>query len=121
MKLPNQTEGLRFRLVLKPGFALGPGKADLLEGIAESGSLAGAGARLAMSPKRVWGLVREMNTAFRDPLVETEKGGTGGGGSARLTPAGRLVLDRYRAMEAETNARIAAGVAELRGLMRDEG
>jgi molybdate transport system regulatory protein len=121
MKLPNQIEGLRFRLVLKPGFALGPGKADLLEAIAESGSLAGAGARLAMSPKRVWGLVREMNTAFRDPLVETEKGGTGGGGSARLTPVGRIVVDRYRAMEAETNARIAAGVEELRGLLREEG
>lgn len=118
MRLPNQTEGLRFRLVLKPGFALGPGKADLLEAIAETGSLAAAGARLGMSPKRVWGLVREMNTAFRDPLVETEKGGTGGGGSARLSEAGRTVLARYRAMEAEANAVIAAGVAELRGLMR---
>ncbi|WEK49962.1 MAG: LysR family transcriptional regulator [Candidatus Kaistia colombiensis] len=121
MKLPNQTEGLRFRLVLKPGFALGPGKADLLDAIVDTGSLAGAGGRLVMSPKRVWSLVREMNTAFREPLVETEKGGTGGGGSARLTPMGRRVLDRYRAMEAETNAAIAAGVAELRGLMRDEG
>jgi molybdate transport system regulatory protein len=121
MKLPNQTEGLRFRLVLKPGFALGPGKADLLDAIADTGSLAGAGARLGMSPKRVWGLVREMNAAFRDPLVETEKGGTGGGGSARLSDTGRLVLERYRVMEAEANAVIAAGVTELRGLMRSEG
>jgi molybdate transport system regulatory protein len=121
MRLPNQTEGLRFRLVLKPGFALGPGKADLLEAIQQSGSLAAAGASLAMSPKRVWGLVREMNTAFRAPLVETEKGGTGGGGSARLTEAGRLVLGRYRAMEGEANAVIAAGVAELRGMMREDG
>ena len=30
---PHATEGLRFRIVLKPGFALGPGKADLLEAI----------------------------------------------------------------------------------------
>jgi molybdate transport system regulatory protein len=73
-----------------------------------------------MSPKRVWSLVREMNTAFRTGLVETEKGGIGGGGSARLTEAGRNVLTRYRAMEVEANAVIAAGVAELRGLMRDD-
>ncbi|BCP54590.1 ModE family transcriptional regulator [Kaistia sp. 32K] len=119
MKLPNQTEGLRFRLVLKAGFALGPGKADLLQAIRDTGSLAAAGSRLSMSPKRVWTLVREMNTAFQAALVETEKGGTGGGGSARLTDTGRLVLDRYRAMESEANAVIAAGVAELRGLMRE--
>jgi molybdate transport system regulatory protein len=120
MKRPNQIEGLRFRLVLKPGFALGPGKADLLAAIAETGSLAAAGAHLGMSPKRVWSLVREMNAAFRPNLIETEKGGTGGGGSARLTDAGRTVLTRYRSMEAEANAVIAAGVAELRGLMRAE-
>lgn len=118
MRLPNQTEGLRFRLVLKPGFALGPGKADLLEAIAETGSLGAAGTALQMSAKRVWGLVREMNTAFREPLIETEKGGKGGGGGARLSPTGQHVLARYRTLEAEANAAIAAGVEELRALMR---
>ena len=114
----NQTEGLRFRLVLKPGFALGPGKADLLDAIQATGSLAAAGDRLGMSAKRVWTLIREMNTAFRDPLVETEKGGSGGGGGARLTELGTTVLGRYRAMEREANAAIAAGLDELRSLLR---
>lgn len=118
MRIPNQTEGLRFRLVLKPGFALGPGKADLLEAIEATGSLAGAGARLDMSPKRVWTLVREMNEAFREPLIETEKGGPGGGGGARLSPLGRSVLARYRAMEREANAVVASGIEELRTLLR---
>jgi molybdate transport system regulatory protein len=118
MRIPNQTEGLRFRLVLKPGFALGPGKADLLEAIEATGSLAGAGARLDMSPKRVWTLVREMNEAFREPLIETEKGGPGGGGGARLSPLGRSVLARYRAMEREAIAVVASGIEELRTLLR---
>lgn len=118
MRMPNQTEGLRFRIVLKPGFALGPGKADLMDAIVATGSLAAAGASLGMSAKRVWTLVREMNDAFRAPLIETEKGGVGGGGAARLTPTGQQVLVRYRAMEAEANAALEAGIEELRTLMR---
>lgn len=118
MHEPNQTEGLRFRLVLKPGFALGPGKADLLEAIAATGSLAAAGQRLGMSPKRVWTLIREMNAAFRDAVVETEKGGSGGGGGARLSPLGETVLASYRAMEREANAVIEAGLADLKRLLR---
>lgn len=67
-----------------------------------------------MSYKRGWSLVREMNAAFAKPLVETEKGGSGGGGGARLTPLGRRILRRYREMERDTNKVIAAGVADLR-------
>ena len=118
MRTPNQTEGLRFRLVLKPGFALGPGKADLLAAIGETGSLAAAGNRLGMSGKRVWTLIREMNAAFSAPLVETEKGGSGGGGGARLSALGETVLARYRSMELDANRAIAAGVAELRQWLR---
>lgn len=110
----NITEGLRFRIVLREGVALGPGKADLLQAIDETQSLTAAAARFGMSYKRGWSLVREMNAAFAKPLVETEKGGSGGGGGARLTALGRRILRRYREMERDTNKVIAAGVADLR-------
>jgi molybdate transport system regulatory protein len=110
----NITEGLRFRIVLREGVALGPGKADLLQAIDETRSLTAAAARFGMSYKRGWSLVREMNAAFAKPLVETEKGGSGGGGGARLTRLGRRILSRYREMERDTNKVIAAGVADLR-------
>jgi molybdate transport system regulatory protein len=55
-----------------------------------------------------------MNAAFRTPLVETEKGGTGGGGGARLTELGEHVLNRYRQMEADAETAIEAGVRDLR-------
>ena len=45
----NITEGLRFRIVLEPGFALGPGKADLLAAIAETNSITAAASRFGMS------------------------------------------------------------------------
>jgi molybdate transport system regulatory protein len=110
----NLTEGLRFRIVLEPGVALGPGKADLLQAIDETASITAAAARFGMSYKRGWSLVKEMNADFDQPLVETEKGGTGGGGGARLTQRGRYVLQRYRRMEADAGKVIEAGVADLR-------
>jgi molybdate transport system regulatory protein len=114
----NRSEGLRFRIVLKPGFALGPGKADLLEAIDRTASLTAAAAGLGMSYKRSWTLVREMNGAFSGPLVETEKGGTGGGGAARLTLLGRKVLARYRSMQHDAERAIAAGIADLKHDLR---
>jgi len=110
----NITEGLRFRIVLEPGIALGPGKADLLQAIDETASLTAAAARFGMSYKRGWSLVRELNAAFAEPLVETEKGGAGGGGGARLTPRGKYVLKRFRKMAADASRAIEAGVADLR-------
>jgi molybdate transport system regulatory protein len=110
----NVTEGLRFRIVLGRGVALGPGKADLLQAIDETGSLTKAAARFGMSYKRGWSLVREMNEAFAKPLVETEKGGSGGGGSAVLTRLGKRVLRRYRRMEDDATRAVTAGVADLR-------
>jgi molybdate transport system regulatory protein len=89
---------LRFRILLRPGFALGPGKIDLLAGIAETGSISAAGRQMGMSYKKAWRLIDDMNRAFRRPLVAAAKGGKAGGG-ANLTATGRAVLARYRAME----------------------
>ncbi|RBI86827.1 ModE family transcriptional regulator [Rhodosalinus halophilus] len=97
---------------------LGPGKADLLERIRDTGSIAGAGRAMAMSYKRAWSLVEELNAAFREPLVERARGGAGGGG-ARLTPAGAAVLAHYRKLEAITAEAGAAEIEAIRGLLSD--
>jgi molybdate transport system regulatory protein len=92
-------DALRLRIVLQPGAALGPGKVDLLDAIAETGSIRAAGTRFRMSYRRAWSLVAELNAMFRTPLVVAETGGRGGGG-ATVTPLGREVIERFRAMEA---------------------
>lgn len=88
---------------------MGPGKADLLEAIQETGSISAAGRRMSMSYKRAWDLVAAMNATFREPLVNTAKGGSHGGG-AELTPLGRAVLAAYRGL---TFAAIEAGAEHL--------
>jgi len=92
----------QLRLWLREEIAMGPGKADLLDAIAEAGSIAAAGRRLNMSYRRAWLLVDTMNRCFRQPLVASATGGQGGGG-AQLTDTGRQVLASYRAMQAEAD------------------
>jgi molybdate transport system regulatory protein len=118
MKAGNRTAGARLRLVLEPDIAIGPGKADILEGIKETGSIAAAGRRMGMSYKRAWLLVETMNRCFKHPLVVTSRGGRAKGGAV-LTPTGLEVLERYRRMEILTGAAIEDDLDALRALLVD--
>lgn len=70
---------------------IGPGKIQLLEMIAEHGSISAAGRAMGLPYRHAWELVEQLNSAFREPLVERRTGGRHGGG-AQLTPFGRTVL-----------------------------
>lgn len=109
---------LRLRLLFGDRLVLGPGKAELLAGIGETGSIAAAGRAMGMSYKRAWSLVEEMNAAFRKPLVTSARGGAGGGG-ASLTEAGVEVLGAYRSLLAASVAAAAPDVARIAALLRD--
>ncbi len=104
---------LRLRVIFDPDVVLGPGKADLLEGIRETGSISAAGRRMKMSYKRAWDLVDALNRYFDQPAVFTSKGGSGGGG-ASLTPWGEELLGLYRRIEARSAEAVADEVAQLR-------
>ena len=89
---------LRVRLMLGDTIALGPGKARLLQAVAETGSITAAAKSMGMSYRRAWMLIDDMNRCFKQPLVETAKGGARGGG-ASVSEFGRDVLGHYLAME----------------------
>lgn len=108
---------LRLRIMLAPGQWLGPGKADLLEGIAETGSIAAAGRRMGMSYKRAWGLVEGLNASFSAPLVVASRGGAAHGG-AGLTQLGAEVLALYRRAEADSVAASAGSMARIGELVQ---
>jgi molybdate transport system regulatory protein len=103
---------LRIRLAAGGELVMGPGRADLLELIQTTGSIAAAGREMGMSYKRAWALVETMNGLFRAPVVEAMKGGAGGGG-ARLTETGLQVLNAYRGLEAAAARAGAAFLTEL--------
>lgn len=87
----------KLRVMFGEEIAIGPGKADLLAAIADTGSISASAKRLGMSYRRAWLLVDTMNRCFREPVVASAAGGPGGGG-ARVTDFGREVLDRFAAM-----------------------
>ncbi|MFT4026795.1 MAG: LysR family transcriptional regulator [Novosphingobium sp.] len=103
---------LKLQLVCGAHFAIGPGKAMVLEAIDREGSIRAAGKALGMSYRRTWLLVDEMNRCFTDRLVETLTGG-GRERGARLTAMGRDVLKAFRELEAES-----AKVSELPAFAR---
>jgi molybdate transport system regulatory protein len=119
MKADELADMVRLRVQIAPGIALGPGKADLLEGIRDTGSISAAGRRMRMSYKRAWQLVDELNRLFDTPLVSASKGGSGGGGAA-LTKAGEDVLSRYRRMHAACCKAIGRDLVALRRHRRTE-
>ena len=98
--------GLTLRVLGKRRPAMGPGKAELIERIAETGSISAAARGLGMSYRRAWQLVEALNKDFRRPVVETAIGGTRGGG-ARVTPFGREIVAAFRKMEGKASAAIA--------------
>ena len=109
---------LRIRIVFGDDEMIGPGKAELLERIDRCGSIAAAGREMGMSYKRAWQLIGTLNAMFRDPLVDSTRGGPGGGGAV-LTHSGRHVLSLYRAFEQTAADAGAPHVEAMKMLMRD--
>lgn len=95
---------------------LGPGKAELLGLIEETGSLREAARAMKMSYMKAWSLVQLMNRSFRSPLVSAERGGSRGGG-ATLTEAGKTVLGLYREMDALSLAAIQRPARQLERML----
>jgi molybdate transport system regulatory protein len=102
--------------LLRKAIAMGPGKADLLRAIEETGSISAAARALGMSYRRAWLLVDTMNQCFKSPVVETLTGGQKGGG-ARVSELGHEVLRRYLEMEAKAAASVQKELAQFTRLM----
>lgn len=100
-----------------PQTMFGPGKAELLTHIRDTGSISAAGREMDMSYKRAWSLVEEMNAAFAEPLVESSRGGPGGGG-ARLTVAGERALALFRGIEQTAREAAASQIADLQAMLK---
>ena len=108
----------RFRILCGPDIAIGPGKAELLDHVQETKSIARAAKRMKMSYMRAWTLIKTMERCFKRPLVRAARGGSKGGG-ASLTETGQKALTLYHRLETESLQATQATWSELRTLLRD--
>lgn len=78
---------------------LGRGRARLLQEIDRTGSIRRAATNLGLSYRHAWGMVGKMSEASGKLVVNSSRGGKGGGRSA-LTRHGKELLDMYLQAEA---------------------
>lgn len=82
------------------GLQLAGDNVQLLEAVAQHGSITGAAQAVGISYRTAWQRIETLNNLATSPLVERASGGAGGGGT-RLTSAGQRLLTRFRALETE--------------------
>ena len=73
---------------------VGKGRARLLELVDATGSLTEAARAMGMSYRNAWGVLREVSSAAGGPVVVSHRGGVRGG-TTRLSPLGRALLEEY--------------------------
>lgn len=98
---------LKLQVLCDDVIAIGPGKAELLDQIIATGSIAGAARQMSMSYRRAWQLVDVMNRCWQGRFIQTVPGRSSGG--AHLTELGAAVLAKYRAFQADLNSCAALG------------
>lgn len=91
--------------------ALSAWRVRLLEAIQETGSITAAAERLSVPYRRAWEKIHEMEAALGQGLLDTQVGGTRGGG-ARLTAEAQELIVRFHrfadGLDQEVDDRFAA-------------
>lgn len=111
---------LRLRIRFGGEDFIGPGKAELLERIAATGSIAAASREMGLSYKRAWSMIETLNAMFDQPLVDSARGGPGKGGAV-LTPRGRDVLGAYQAIVSAAWEHGGDSIARLASWLHPKG
>jgi len=91
----------------------GDGRARLLQGVADTGSLAAASRQLGMSYRTAWGHLNAIEEGFGRKLVTRHTGGQAGGG-CQLTEAGKQFLAGYLSFRADVEQAFSDRFRECR-------
>ena len=83
----------KFWIENKGEVVLGGGKTALLLSVDRFGSIQRAADEFGMSYRHAWGAIKRIEKRAGFKIVDTKLGGKEGGG-ARLTPKGRIFVDR---------------------------
>lgn len=92
----------KMTLRLKKGeIFFGPGVSDVLILINKNGSLSKAAQEMNMSYNKAWRIVQKAEKQWGAKLIESQVGGTQGGGS-RLTAEGKDLAEKYERFKKES-------------------
>lgn len=91
----------------------GPGPAELLQLIHDTGSISKAAQAMGMSYKKAWAMVDGLNTRGQKPYVIAHKGGKKGGGT-QVTKTGMEVLIAYQKLRNKLSSIIEKNINILK-------
>ncbi len=94
MEYPNLKVAVTLRLSTEGRKAFGPGVAQLMQGIRQTGSIRKTAVQMAMSYNKAWNILKSCEKVLGFPLLERQIGGIHGGG-AKLTEDGEAFLEQY--------------------------
>jgi molybdate transport repressor ModE-like protein len=80
-------------------YVFGPGAYAILKNIQEKGTITEGAKALGMSYRYAWGVVKKIEQTLGVKLLETFKGGTEGGGGARITDFGLKLMDMFASVQ----------------------
>ncbi|MBB3054482.1 winged helix-turn-helix domain-containing protein [Mucilaginibacter gotjawali] len=92
----------------------GPGPVELLERIAETGSISEAAKQMQMSYKKAWELVNALNSQTQNPVVIPRTGGEKGGGST-ITEEAKVLIEYHRELRKRFAAFLEDETQRLKG------
>ena len=107
----------RVRILIGAATALGPGKVDLLEAIAETGSIAAAERAMGMSYRRAYAAGVHHEPVFSREFGDHRHRGVRRG--AEVTDLGLEVIERYRKMEAKAARIVDRDMASFAKLLTE--
>ena len=91
---------------------LGDGKWRMLKLISEKGSLKAACDELGYTYRRTWGSIKKIEDFFGFPLLEKHRGGADGG-SMKLTPEGKMLVNAFDKFHSSADKLIQKGFQEF--------
>ncbi|TFG33234.1 LysR family transcriptional regulator [Candidatus Thorarchaeota archaeon] len=84
-------------------YIFGPGACAILKAVHEQGTITKGAQILGMSYRYAWGVIKKIEKKLGVRLVETYKGGTVGGGGARVTEEGLRLVEIFSKLNDEFN------------------
>ena len=84
-------------------YIFGPGACSILQAIHEEGTITKGAQKLGMSYRYAWGVIKKIEKKLGVRVVETFKGGTVGGGGAKVTEYGLHLINAFTKLNSEFN------------------
>ncbi|TFG27284.1 LysR family transcriptional regulator [Candidatus Thorarchaeota archaeon] len=80
-------------------YIFGKGAFAILNAIHEEGTITKGANKLGMSYRYAWGVIKKIEKKLDCQLIETFRGGTTGGGGARVTEHGIRLIESYTRLD----------------------